>query len=654
MKKLLYAFAIILTSCSHDKLPIAWEQEWNNPTNDERPMQIIHGISVKGPQGIDQVLKPFDSSQIGQTLEYYKSMGLGGVVCNVNFKDYMKSEAKWQDLINGVKSCSKLGLNVWIYDEDGYPSGLAGGIVLEKHPEYEAQELAYDSTAKNPFTFRDAFEFTHATSNVYKVRRQVNIIDKRAIPLFINVTHDEYLKRLAPYFGNTIKAFFTDEPSLMVYKFMKAPNYNKDIPLIDPLNFKKKVLPSVPWCDDLPELYKSRYNEDLSKDYKSLFTGNTERDKTVRHQYWSLIADLVSERYYKPIGEWCSKHNVAFSGHALAEEDFISHVTIEGNLLKDLMNMQIPGLDMLSSRPENIVQWTWSPWMAVSFPYSAAIMNGGRRVMTEISDYSEIVNKQGPAKPEEMYATAAWQAAFGVTDFTLYYGIDNHPGDTFRTYCNYVGRLNAILKKATPDPQVLLYYPINDMMSEYIPASEPPAWNKQSERAKKISGSFGWNGIKMVKMQVPFCLVDHENLEKAELKNGEFIIHDHHFNKLVIPIEVILPESVQKKVDAFKSSGGMILNWEHDSTRLADLKPIYRLSPSYDSICMGSYVREGKRILLLVNVSHKEYTGAISTGEIKHWLALDPLNGNINPLTADKNNIPTMLKPRQAIIFVEN
>jgi hypothetical protein len=652
MKKYIYAFAILLASCtSHDKLPTAWEQAWNNPTNDDRPMQIIHAITMKGPQGIDQILKPLDSTQIGHSLEYYKDMGLSGIVCNVDFKDYLISEAKWQELINGVKTCEKLGLKVWIYDEDGYPSGSAGGIVLQKHPEYEAQELAYDSTSKNPYTVRDAFEYTHATSNCYKIRRQVNIIQKDAIPLFINVTHDEYLKRLKPYFGSTIQAFFTDESSLNVFKHMKAPNIYKDIPVLDPLNYKKKVLPAVPWCSDLAELYKSKYNEDIAKDYKSLFTGSSERDKKVRNQYWSLIADLVAQRYYKTLGSWCAAHDVSFSGHALEEENFINHVIIDGNLLKDLMYMQIPGLDVLSSKPELVLNYYW---MTASFPFSASILSGGRKVMTEVSDYIEILKDKAPAKPEEMFATAAWQTVFGVTDFMLYYRAESHRADTFKMYCNYVGRLNSILKKATPDPNVLYYYPVFDMMSEYIPDSAPPAYDNQSDRAKKINGSFWLNGQKMVENQIPFCMIDHENLEKAELKNGEFIINNHHFNKIVFPIEVKLPDAIQKKITEFKIKGGLVMNWEHDSTNLKAFKPIYQISPSSDSILLGSFTREGKRILLLVNVSRKDYQGIISTGKTRQWLVLDPLSGNVNHLLADKNSIKISLAQRQALLFVEN
>ena len=55
------------------------------------------------------------------------------MVCNVAFHGYMDSEENWKNLIAGVERCDKLGMVVWIYDEQGYPSGAAGGQVLREN-----------------------------------------------------------------------------------------------------------------------------------------------------------------------------------------------------------------------------------------------------------------------------------------------------------------------------------------------------------------------------------------------------------------------------------------------------------------------------------------------------------------------------------------
>ena len=40
-----------------------------------------------------------------------------------------------------VEKCAESGLQVWLYDEDPYPSGAAGGRLVAEHPELEARGI---------------------------------------------------------------------------------------------------------------------------------------------------------------------------------------------------------------------------------------------------------------------------------------------------------------------------------------------------------------------------------------------------------------------------------------------------------------------------------------------------------------------------------
>ena len=133
-------------------------------------------------------------------MQYYKDRGLGGVVCNVAFRDYLRSEENWKTLVRGVEACRQLGMVVWIYDEEGYPSGAAGGLVLKENPAFEAQALAYDPSRPDPFVLRPAYEHTHASNNYHAARRYINLIDDRAVRSFIANTHDAYCAATATAF----------------------------------------------------------------------------------------------------------------------------------------------------------------------------------------------------------------------------------------------------------------------------------------------------------------------------------------------------------------------------------------------------------------------------------------------------------------------
>ncbi len=149
----------------------------------------------------------------------------------------------------------------------------------------------------------------------------------------------------------------------------------------------------------------------------------------MRRQYWSLVADLVTERYFGALGAWCQEHGVASSGHTLVEESILLQSAVEGNGLQVLSRMQIPGLDALSSDPEAVIH---IGWLTAGLPASAAALTGQRRVMTEVSDFVQKMGNAGPASLAEMQATAAWQATWGVTEFTLYYSQADRPIEQYR------------------------------------------------------------------------------------------------------------------------------------------------------------------------------------------------------------------------------
>lgn len=227
-------------------------------------------------------------------MQYYKDLGLGGVVTNVAFDRYMESEEHWKTLEAAVDACARLGLVVWLYDEVGYPSGAAGGLVLKEDRRFEALELAYDPARQDPFVLRPSYEHTHATNNYHAARRYVNLLDGDAVRCFIGKTHEAYWGRLEPHFGKTIEAFFTDEPSLMAVNIGQLPeNVRAKVRVQDPPDAAVQALARVPWGRDLPELYHRRYGEYLLARRKSLFEGDAEKDRRTRRRLWALVADLV-------------------------------------------------------------------------------------------------------------------------------------------------------------------------------------------------------------------------------------------------------------------------------------------------------------------------------------------------------------------------
>ncbi|MDT8301569.1 MAG: hypothetical protein RQ760_08795 [Sedimentisphaerales bacterium] len=626
---------------SEFELSADWTAVWRNPTAELRPLQIVHGVPVQ------------QANSTGMTA--LKNLGLGGIVCNVDFSEYMVSEANWETLVRTIEACRKTGLIVWIYDEEGYPSGAAGGLVLKDNPDYEAIALTHDPSRPEPLALRPAYENTHASNNYHAARRYPNLLDEQAVQCFIKVTHEAYWRLLKGHFGTTVKAFFTDEPSLMAVNIGPLPDDIKtNVRVVDPLDADVKPLPSVPWVRDIPARYRERYGENIMEVRRSLFEGTDEADRRVRQQFWGLISDLVSKRYFGQIRQWAKAHGVASSGHSLWEETPLHHIPLEGDALKALGQMDMPGLDMLSSEPQAVI---YGGWLTASLPASAALFNGGRRVMTEVSDFSQTMAGKGQAPLTDMMATAGWQAAFGVTEFTLYYDYRQRKNGTYKQYCDFVGRLNAFLREAQPVPRVLLYYPIYDLWGEYIPVAEKLTLDSQSKRMQQIINSFMKLGRRMVKEQISFAVVNHELLASAKVHDKDIWIAGQRFEALVMPAAVELPMSGAAVVEQFKANGGKVLP-DKISGKAIDfdsLDSVYasgRLTVPYDQIIVGRFSRQSRDILILVNVAAEPYSGRISGKNSAQWFVAHPDSGQIERIKTDESGRIAVSIPSRGVILL--
>lgn len=625
LASLLAAMSLLIINCATAQesrpapdWPTAWRAAWSAPGAELRPLQIVHGVP--------------ESQAHAAAMAALRDLGLGGIVCNVNFTDYLVSEPNWTMLVKAVEACHEVGLLAWIYDEKGYPSGSAGGLVLKENSAFEALALAYDPSKADPFIIRPSYEHTHASNNYHAARRYINLLDARAVGTFIDKTHQAYRRRLKKYFGITIPAVFTDEPSLMAVNIGQlGEEIRKNVHVDDPVDPTVQPLPSVPWVADLPDQYRKRYGEDLMAVRRSLFAGDTEADRQVRRRFWALVADLCAERYFGQIQDWCRRHRVASSGHILWEENPICHTALYGNSLKALRRMDIPGLDMLSSEPQTVIH---GGWMTAGLPASAAMIEGRRRVMTEVSDFSERMAGKGPASLPKMQATAAWQAAFGVTEFTLYYDRTKRPAQEYRAYNDFVGRLNALLRDARPDPEIILYYPIYELWADYLPVAGPLKLDTQSRHAQQLVNSFMRMGQRLTTSQIPFLVADHEVLAAAQVRDGRLSIGDRSFHALMLPDDVELPEAAAQVVAKFKADGGQVIRDDMKGEparvdRPARASQSGRLQPPSGQVILGRFTRDGRQILLLVNVGTQTYTGEVSVRSPGTWWRADPATGDV-------------------------
>jgi hypothetical protein len=293
-----------------------------------------------------QMIHPFENwagtteEAIRTRLRQAAAAGIGGVVTNVRFENYLRDEKAWETLQLGARIAHEEGFRIWIYDEEGYPSGAAGGLVLEQAPSAEAQGLirVVDATGNVHYDVITLYEATHATENFYKKRHYINILDPLAVQTFLAVTHDRYAHYLEPI-DRYVEAFFTDEPSLISVYIPTDREYPK----------------TLPWHSRLPEEFRARKGYDLLPHRESLFVDTGDIDRKIRCDFYEVIADLCAETYFGGLQEWCHRHKVASSGHLLGEETLVWQTDFDGDPFTCYRKFDIPGIDMITSDPEKIM-----------------------------------------------------------------------------------------------------------------------------------------------------------------------------------------------------------------------------------------------------------------------------------------------------------
>ena len=85
-----------------------------------------------------------DTEELGWQIEIFKQMGFGGF--NMHVRQGLETEYLGKGYMDAVRFCAekaqKEGMFAWLYDEDRWPSGCAGGFVT-KNPEHRQKFLRF-------------------------------------------------------------------------------------------------------------------------------------------------------------------------------------------------------------------------------------------------------------------------------------------------------------------------------------------------------------------------------------------------------------------------------------------------------------------------------------------------------------------------------
>jgi hypothetical protein len=224
--------------------------------------------------------------EISRQIAEIADSGCKGVVIHSrvgNRIDYLSD--RWLELVRfACEECAKYRLKVWIYDEDGFPSGNAGGRVQKIRP--DLRQKSWKWTEKDgKLEFELFCEDSH-----------VDTLHPDTVKIFLELTHEVYKKHLGDLFGTTIEAIYTDDESFLVW-------------------FCRNFV----WSETLETEFQKAYGKSTREVLPALVHDLPESAE-VRKCYSLTAQKLFIENFIRPQHEWCRKNGLVYTGHLSGDE----------------------------------------------------------------------------------------------------------------------------------------------------------------------------------------------------------------------------------------------------------------------------------------------------------------------------------------------
>jgi hypothetical protein len=547
-----------------------------------------------------------------ETLKKYPEYGIGGYMGFFYKELYQQGPEARKKIGPLIAQAQEQKAPVWLADDFGYPSGMGGGKVVERNPEYEVRGLAtvsetgegagtviidlpagaerfvsaalYNVTPEGLqavpraavnvedgkvttegvdgpwelhafFTvIRDRDTQAQSTSAQFKHRgRYPDLLNPAAVKSFLEIMHTPISGESGGLAGKA-RGFYVNEPHLMQLHWEMA-----DGPFA-----------CVSWNAEIPAKFQAMHGYDLMAQLPRLFAGDDLESRRVRTHFHQTVAELLRTNFAEQIRKWCEVRGVSSSGHFLHDEYPSLHVPCYGDLLLFAAEFDVPAMDIGIPNRNRFD----------SFHYEQARFCSS---IAEWKDRDEVVVLLDPIigggglqrlSPEIplLLNSANWLFFHGVNSFTSYLPLDpvntadvkgrgrkatGYTPEEFRAFNEYIGRLSLVLRGARRENEVAVYYPISRFQGLYRPSNQ--RWKKVHEEF--VSWEKPWETIDdtLTAADIDYSVVHPQAVAEAAIENGRLQIGRGSYRVLVMPPMDLLPLEVLRKIEAFEAAGGKVL-----------------------------------------------------------------------------------------------
>lgn len=511
-----------------------------------------------------------DPDVLVQQIDWMQKKGIGGFFMHARGglrTEYMSEE--WMQCIDAcVEAAKQRGMQAWVYDENGWPSGFAGGKLLEKeenrenHITYTVGE--YDPSAWLTYSLEgDALQRITQWSkgqclNLYlhTSPSTVDILNPGIVDQFLEQTHEKYAQRYGEDFAKNLTGFFTDEPQY--YRW------------------------GVPYTRVMLEPYKQQFGEDLLDSLGLLFV-EKEGYRTFRYRYWNLLQHLMLDSFGKKIYNWCEDHGVQFTGHYVEESSLSGQMSCCAGVMPFYKYMHLPGIDWLN-------RWVGNK-LALKQIASVAQQYGKKQTLTENFGCCG-----WDVTPAELKKICDYQYVGGINrtchhllpysehgqrkrDYPAHFS-DINPWipEYFKDFNDYYTRLGYLLANTEETVNIAMLHPMRSAFFDYQDLNVKPGNGLQL-----LEIAFYEQLEMLCAQQIPYHFLDETLMEEDGFVEGNQIgCGLRRYDYLLIPACYTMGKHTEKLIRQYVENGGKVL--------LLGDKPTHLEGEPYDYTYLNSNI----------------------------------------------------------------
>lgn len=467
-----------------------------------------------------------------------------------------------------LDEAQRLDMNVWIYDENSYPSGFAGGLVPKALPESRGRGLVFSETNHAPpwstnllgvyVLGTNAFE--NATAKLqggealpetnYLVASMVrsanapwnangpyvNLLSPGVTEKFLESTLEPYRREIGKEFGHRVPGVFTDEPNI-------------------------RPTDGWPWSEILPQEFQKRWGYNLLDHLASLNRpiGDWRR---IRYEYFQVLNEQFIEHWSKPYHEYCARYGLQWTGHYW-DHDWPKCLAVPDNMAMYAWH-QTPAIDCLMNQYEERVDSQFGNVRMVKELSSVANQLGMKRTLCETYGAGG-----WDLRFEDMKRIGDWLQVLGVNTINQHLSYvtirgarkRDHPQsfsyhepwwEAYHVSAEYLARLSTALSQGEQINHVLLLEPTTT------------AWMYQGDepRLKQMGKAFFEWVMALEANQVEYDLGSEDVLSRnGSAGLGSLRIGNREYHTVIVPpFMETLNENTAKLLHQFLASGGTVLS----------------------------------------------------------------------------------------------